>query len=61
MRYRAAQDRGIQHTVAGQIAEISAVAAEKSPILEAVDSAADIAVCNYRGLLYTARATSSII
>ena len=51
----------MQHTVAGQIPEISAVAAEKSPILEAFDSAADIAVRNYRGLLYTARATSPII
>jgi hypothetical protein len=51
----------MQHGGAGQIADISAVAAEKSPILEAVDSAADIAVCNYRGLLYTERATSPII
>ena len=61
VRYRAAQDRGMEHTGAGQIAEISALAAEKSPILEAFDSAADIAVPNYRGLLYTARATSPII
>jgi len=51
----------MQYTGAGQIAEISAVAAEKSPILEAFDSASDIAVRNYRGLLYTARATSPII
>ena len=44
----------MQHGGAGQIADISAVAAEKSPILEAFFR-------NYRGLLYTARATSQII
>jgi hypothetical protein len=61
VRYRAAQDRGMQQTGTGQIADISAAAAEKSPILEAFDGAADIPVRYYRGLLYTARATSPII
>jgi hypothetical protein len=51
----------MQHAGAGQIADISAFASEKSPILEAFDGATDMPVRNYRGLLYTARATSPII
>jgi hypothetical protein len=45
----------MQQTGAEQIADVGAVASEKTPILEALDGTADIAVRNYLGLLYTIR------
>jgi hypothetical protein len=45
----------MQQTWFGQIADVDPVASKKTPILEALDGTADIAVRNYLGLLYTMR------
>jgi hypothetical protein len=42
MRARAAQDRGMQHALAPQIADKFAAAAQKAQILDSLDRAADV-------------------
>jgi hypothetical protein len=51
MRARAAQDRGMQHALAPQIADKFAAAAQKAQILDSLDRAADVTVGPNVGLL----------
>ena len=50
MRARAAQDRGMQHALAPQIADKFAAAAQKAQILDSLDRAADVTVGPNHGL-----------
>jgi hypothetical protein len=50
MRDRAAQDGGMQHAVAPQIADKFAAAAQKAQILDPLDGAADVTVGPDHGL-----------
>ena len=50
MRDRAAQDRGVQHAVACEIADKLATAAQKSQILDPLDRATDVTVGPDHGL-----------
>jgi hypothetical protein len=50
MRDRAAQDRGMQHALASQIADKFAAASQKAQILDSLDRAADVTVGPDHGL-----------